>query len=126
MSAQESRATIREYLESFGRDWREALNRFVADESLTEHIHFFQQVFPDYTLEAHDLIAEGDRVVLRATLHGVHRGELMGMAPTGKQVAVPFIIIYQVSGGKIVDHWIQADQAGMMRQLTEEATTAAV
>ncbi len=126
MSAQENKATIREYLDTFARDWREALSRFVADESLAGHIHFFQQVFPDYTLEAHDLIAEGDKVVLRATLHGVHRGELMGMAPTGRQVAVPLIIIYRVAGGKIVEHWLQADQAGMMRQLTEEAAPAAV
>jgi predicted ester cyclase len=126
MSAQQSKATIREYLDSFGRDWREALNQFVADDSLTEHVHFFQQVFPDYTLEAHDFIAEGDKVVLRATVHGVHRGELMGIAPTGRQIAIPLIIIYRLDGGRIVEHWMQADQAGMMQQLTEGATTRAM
>jgi predicted ester cyclase len=126
MSAQESKATIREYLDSFGRDWREALNRFVADASLTEHVHSFQQAFPDYTLEPHDLITEGDRVVLRATVHGVHRGELMGIAPTGRQITVPLIIIYRLEGGKIIEHWMQADEAGMMQQLTKNATTRAV
>jgi predicted ester cyclase len=126
MSAQESKATIREYLDTFARDWQEALNRFVADESLAEHIRFFQQVFPDYTLEAHDLIAEGDKVVLRATLHGVHQGELMGMAPTGRQVAFPAVVIYQLAGGKIVNHWVLADQASMMQQLTEPSRAAAV
>jgi predicted ester cyclase len=126
MSAQESKATIREYLDAFARDWKEALNRFVADESLAEHIRFFQQVFPDYRLEVHDLLAENDTVVGRMTLHGVHRGELMGMAPTDRQVAVPLIIIYRVADGKIVEHWMQADQAGMMRQLTEDSLTAAV
>lgn len=126
MSAQESKATIREYLDTFARDWKEGLNRFVADESLAEHIRFFQQVFPNYRLEAHDMIAEGDKVVLRATLHGVHRGELMGIAPTERTVAVPLIIIYRLAGGKVVEHWMQADQAGMMQQLTEASTAATV
>ncbi|HEV2131844.1 MAG TPA: ester cyclase [Longimicrobiaceae bacterium] len=126
MSAQESKATIREYLDAVAADWSEAVNRFVADEALAEHIRFFQQVFPGYTIEVHDLIAEGDKVVLRGTMHGVHRGELMGMPPTGRQVAVPLIIIYRLERGKIVEHWLQADQAGMMQQLTEASTPAAV
>jgi predicted ester cyclase len=123
MSAQESRAMIREYLDAFQRDWSQALERFVADESLAEHIRFFQQVFPGYSLEAHDIIAEGDKVAVRATLHGVHRGEGMGMPPTGKEVTVPLIIIYRIHGGKVVEHWLQADQAGMMQQLGEAPAT---
>jgi DNA-binding SARP family transcriptional activator/predicted ester cyclase len=98
----------------------------IGKTRLAEHIRFFQQVFPDYTLEAHDLIAEGDKVVLRATLHGVHQGELMGMAPTGRQVAFPAVVIYQLAGGKIVNHWVLADQASMMQQLTEPSRAAAV
>jgi predicted ester cyclase len=101
------------------------VERFIDDETLVEHIRFFQGVFPGYTLEAHDLIAEDDKVVVRATVHGVHRGELMGMAPTGRQVAFPAIIIYRLAEGRIAEHWLLADQAGMMRQLTEEATATA-
>lgn len=124
MSAEESRATIREYLAVVNSDWPQAVSRFVADQALTEHIQFFQSVFPGYTLEAHDLIAEGDKVVVRATVHGVHQGELMGLAPTGRQVAFGAIIIYRLAGGKIVEHWLQVDQTGMMQQLTEEAAAA--
>lgn len=62
--------------------------------------------------------AEGDRVVVDAALTGTHEGELMGIPPTGKQVEMPLIIIYRVSGGKIVDHTMVADQAGLMQQLS--------
>jgi predicted ester cyclase len=44
--------------------------------------------FPDAQFTIEDLIAEGDKVVARATEQGTHRGEFMGIAPTGKQVAV--------------------------------------
>ena len=64
------------------------------------------------------MIAEGDNVVVDAAMTGTHTGDLMDIPPTGKEVEVPFIIIYQISGGKIVDHKMVADQAGLMQQIT--------
>ena len=73
--------------------------------------------FPDgqHTLE--EIIAEGDKVVSRGTFCGTHRGELMGMPPTGKQVTFAVIHIDRIVDGKIVEHWGQADVFGMMQQL---------
>ena len=124
MSAQQNKAIIRDYFELFNSDWSAALDRFVADPSLAEHIHFFQQVLPGYRLEAHDMIADNDRVAVRGTVHGVHQGELMGVAPTGREVSVGLLIIYRVADGKIVEHWMQADQVGLMQQITAEPAMA--
>ena len=82
---------------------------------------FFEAWFkasPDFKFELRQIAAEGDKVWVHGTYSGTHKGELMGIPPTGKQVEVPFIIIYKVSGGKIVDHTMVADQAGMMQQIT--------
>lgn len=118
MSTQENKLFIRRYFDTFNQGGSSAVADIVADEHLKEHIAFFEGVFPGYQLTANEMIAEGEKVVVDAALTGTHKGELMGMPPTGKQVRVPFIIIYQVSGGKIVDHTMVADQAGMMQQLS--------
>ena len=59
----------------------------------------YDSVLPGYYLAPEDIIAEGDRVVVRATVHGVHRGPFMGTPPTGKTVAFPLIIIYWLAEG---------------------------
>lgn len=50
-------------------------------------------------------------------MHGTHQGELMGIPPTGKQVSVSMIIVYRITDSKIAEHWVVADQLGLMRQL---------
>lgn len=73
--------------------------------------------FPDlhYTIE--EQIADGDKVVTRWTSRGTHRGELMGIPATGKQVNITGIHIARIVGGKIVEHWRQSDDLGMLQQL---------
>ncbi len=53
-----------------------------------------------------DQIAEGDKVVTRLIVHATHdRRELMGVAPTGREVAYKSIVIHRISGGKIAEEW---------------------
>lgn len=118
MPAQENKGIIRDYFEAFNRDWEGATQRYVSDAELEEHIRFFQEALPGYQLEAHDVLADGDRVAVRGTVHGVHQGELLGVAPTGRKVAFPLFIIYRLADGLIVEHWMLADQAGLMQQIT--------
>ena len=70
--------------------------------------------FPDlhYTIE--DLFGEGDRVVVRYTSRGTHKGDLMGIPPTGKQVTVTGTDIMRIVNGKILEEWINND---LMQQL---------
>ncbi|MBI4672180.1 MAG: ester cyclase [Chloroflexi bacterium] len=77
----------------------------------------FQSAFPDMNISAEDVIAEGDKVAARFVMRGMNTGSFAGMPATGKQVTVEGIDILRVEGGKIVEHWGQYDQLGMMQQL---------
>lgn len=72
--------------------------------------------FPDMQITIDQLIAEDDMVAARFTMRGVHRGELMGMAPTGKEVTVTGMDIMRFKDGKGVEHWANQDDLGMMQQ----------
>ena len=73
--------------------------------------------FPDGRHTVDELVAEGDLVTCRHTFRGTHKGELQGVAPTGKEVTVTEIIIGRVSGGKLVEIWNEADILGLMQQI---------
>jgi steroid delta-isomerase-like uncharacterized protein len=73
--------------------------------------------FPDWYETTEDLIAEGNKVVFRVTGRGTHKGDFMGIPPTGKQVTMSGIDIVRIEGGKLVEHWANFDQMGMMQQL---------
>jgi predicted ester cyclase len=76
--------------------------------------------FPDWHVSVEDLIAEGDKVVVRAKGCGTHVGEFNGIAPTGKRVWVTWIAIYRVTNGKLAEHWQNIDDLGLMKQLGAE------
>ena len=119
MSPEENKAFIRRYFEALsGKDKPAAVvNRYVSDEELQHHIALYEAAFPNYQLIAEDMIAEGDKVVVRSTFRGTHKGDLMGIPPTGKQVTMPLMLIYRIADDKIVEHWMQADALGLLQQL---------
>jgi steroid delta-isomerase-like uncharacterized protein len=73
--------------------------------------------FPDLQITPEDLIAEGDKVTMRYGWRGTQKGELMGIAPTGKQVVTSGISILRVANGKIVEQWDSFNNLGMLQQL---------
>ena len=99
-----------------GKD-RAVLNEYIAEEPLIQHIAFFEAAFPGYWLEALDTLVDGDKITVRFDAHGTHKGELMGIPPTGKTVKFEGIIIYQLAAGKIVNHWMQTDMVSLLQQL---------
>lgn len=119
MTLDENKTFVRRYLEAVsGRDKPEALlDEYTTDEELKHHIAFFEAAFPNYVVLAEDMIAEGDKVAVRARFQGAHNGDLMGIPPTKKQVDVPFQIIYRIADGKIAEHWMSVDQMDLMKQL---------
>ena len=86
-------------------------------EGAKQAIGMFRAAFPDLRVTIDDMIAEGDRVVVRTTFTGTHQGDMMGIPPTGKQVSLSAISIERISGGKFVERREQADMMGMMQQL---------
>ena len=73
--------------------------------------------FPDYQFAIEDLIAEGDKVVARVSVSGTHRGEMLGLAPTGRRVRTAGIEVFRFEGGKMAEHWATFDALSMLRQL---------
>jgi len=69
---------------------------------------------PDARYEVDDLIAEGDRVVVRWRLLGTHEGSFQGIAPTGRAIELKGIAIYRVDGGKLMERWVVSDLHGLL------------
>ena len=86
-------------------------------EGFKQIIGMFRSGFPYFNITIDDEFAEGDKVGTRGTWHGTHRGEFMGIAPTGKEVTVAYIDIWRVENGKFVENWVQMDMMGLMQQL---------
>lgn len=80
-------------------------------------ISMYRKAFPDVKMTVEEVIAEGDNVVVRWSARGTHSGELMGMAPTGKQVEVSGITIDRYVDGKSVEGWTNWDTLGLMQQI---------
>lgn len=86
------------------------------DEFIAEARVFFR-AFPDFTHHVDDIV--GTALVLRRGPRiAPHRGEFEGVVPTGRTVTLGQIAFYELSDGKIIEGWEQADLAGLMAQLT--------
>lgn len=86
-------------------------------EGVRQQFEAFRAAFPDFHAVIHDQIAEGDKVVTRKVFHGTHRGELVGIPPTGREVQIEVIDIVRVEDGQIVEHWNVVDRLGLLQQL---------
>lgn len=86
-------------------------------EGVQRTMFWLAHVFSDQRWEVHQLIQEGDTVVVQATHHGRHTGDLMGIAPTGRTVAYDYIHILRFKDGKAIEHWGLHDDMALMRQL---------
>jgi steroid delta-isomerase-like uncharacterized protein len=130
MSSETNKAIIRRYLEQVFNERRYDL----VEEFLVEGVEFHGAgiapglaaaekwvamliaAFPDQYMTIDDVIAEGDRVVVRSTLNGTHQGEMQGIPVTGNPVSQPSITIFRLAKGKIVEGWFAADNLSMMQK----------
>jgi steroid delta-isomerase-like uncharacterized protein len=77
----------------------------------------FVAAFPEINHTIEDQVAEGDRVASRIVVRGTHKGELMGIPPTGKDIEISAINIHRIVDGRVVEQWVVSDGLGMMQQL---------
>jgi serine phosphatase RsbU (regulator of sigma subunit) len=82
----------------------------------------FRSAFPDFRINIDDQIAEGDKVMVHATIRGTHQREFRGMAPTGKRIEEMGFSVFRFSEeGKVVESWDSYySQLGLMRQSIEQ------
>jgi steroid delta-isomerase-like uncharacterized protein len=90
-------------------------------EDVKRFVGEFRTAFPDLHLSIEDQIADGDKVVIRATFRGTHQREFRGMAPAGKEIEVKGVTVFRFSPeGKVVESWDSYDQLSLMRQSIEQ------
>jgi steroid delta-isomerase-like uncharacterized protein len=77
----------------------------------------FGAAFPDAHHTIDDLIAEGDRVVLRTTARATHQGEFEGIPRTGRAVEFTGLVVYRIAGDKIAESWGEIDFLRLIREL---------
>jgi len=132
MSIETNKAIVRRFFDQIMNNQRhDLLEEFLDDSTefygpgpsiiglpaLRAWFAMFAAAFPDWHITIDDIIAEGDRVVLRYSANGTHLGEMQGIPATGKPYAQNAIVIYRLNNGKIVQGWVQTDMLSMMQQL---------
>jgi steroid delta-isomerase-like uncharacterized protein len=133
MTLEENKALVRRFIEEVQSQHKLTAVDEIMDPNMIDHygqpsnlnsVEAFKKffagfiaAFPDVKAVIHNQVAEGDNVVTHKTFHGTHKGEFMGIPPTGKKVAIELIDIFRISRGKLVEHWAVADMMSVMQQL---------
>ena len=73
--------------------------------------------FPDFHETMEDIIAAGDKVWVRNTITGTHRGEFRGIAPTSKPFTETSVDIFRIANGKLVEGWNVTDELDFYKQI---------
>jgi predicted ester cyclase len=115
----ENKTLITDYLRTLSGQPKkpDLVRQYVADERLAKHIADVEAAFPNYEIVIEDLVAEGDKVVVRGNFRGIHRGVFAGIEATGQSVSAGLMIIYHIANGRIIDHWMQFDMFMLCQQL---------
>lgn len=133
MSVSENKALLRRYIrevwekqnpaaakEFLASNYRRHTSPVAAPLNLDDQVQRligFRAAFPDIQIVVEEVIAQGDLIAFRSTMRGTHNGELLGIAPTGKQVTVGLIDVIRVQDGKFVEQWGGPDLFDLLRQL---------
>jgi len=80
----------------------------------------FWRVFPDLILDIQDIIAKGDKVIVRSINTGTHEGDFQGIPATGRKVKGGEIVILRMQDGKVVEERAESDMLGVMIQIGME------
>jgi predicted ester cyclase len=120
VSAEENKAMLRRLVEAHNEGNMEVMDELFTPElaeQAKQGFTAFRSAFPDWREEIVDVVAEEDRVVGRFKCSGTHRGEMMGIAPTGRRMEVDEVYFLRVQDGKFVEFWGLEDNLTRMRQL---------
>jgi steroid delta-isomerase-like uncharacterized protein len=95
-------------------DW---LDGATGPRAFREYYAAMRSAVPDARYDVDDMIAEGDRVVVRWRMLGTHLGAFKGIAPTGRAITLKGIAIYRVDDGKLMERWVVSDLHGALEEV---------
>ena len=122
MSLEENRAIVLRLYEAVNTQNLSSLEEFVALdyvdhtrkirslEALKQFGAMIFNTFPDFHETTEDIIAEGDKVWVRNTITATHKGEYLGLLPTGNKFTEASVDIFRIVDGKIVEGWNIQDE----------------
>jgi len=129
---EENKALVRRVIEEMGKqNWAAFMELHAPDfvchapgspkpltrEELVQSFRELYVSFPDFSLTIEDIIAEGDKVVIRETCRGTNKGEFMGTPATGKEITLSATNMFRIAGGKVAEAWEAYDMMSVMQQL---------
>ncbi len=128
MSLEENKAIVRRFIEAYNKRNLDLIDDFVAPdyvdhtnkvdrEGLKQLFNMGLTAFPDWHETIEDIIAEGDKVLVRLAYTGTHTGEFMRLAPTGKKITSKTVGIYRVVNGKLAEYWNVTDNVNIFKQI---------
>jgi steroid delta-isomerase-like uncharacterized protein len=133
VTAQGNKTIVRRFVEEFQNGGNESAAEELLAADFVDHSPFpgvspdregvrrlfaaLRQAFPDLRAKIHDQLAEKDRVATRKTFRGTHRGEFLGIAPTGRSVSFDVIDVVRIADGRIAEHWNVIDLMGLLQQI---------
>jgi steroid delta-isomerase-like uncharacterized protein len=85
-----------------------------------DYMRRVRSAFPDFHNKMEEMIAEDERVVARLMYTGTHRGEVFGMAPTGKTISYAGAAFFRVENGQVAEGWVLGDVAGLIGQVKND------
>jgi steroid delta-isomerase-like uncharacterized protein len=88
-----------------------------SKEGVKQVFSVFRSAFPDFHMEAHQTLDDGDLGCARTVATGTHQGEFMGIPPTGNRIELEAIDIIRVRDGKVIEHWGISNGLALMQQL---------
>jgi len=90
----------------------------VDKQGMMDFYRAFWSAFPDAKVEPVEIIAGDDLVAVRLHVKGTHRGEIMGVAPSGNEIDVEQITIFKLDGeGRCVERWVRLDELSFLQQI---------
>lgn len=133
MTTEQNKDIARRYLVDVWGNWDFEAEKELVAEDLVDHNalpdlppgreghHRFllicQNAFPEIDVTIDELIAEGDKVGYQWRIRTTHKGEFMGVPPTGKEITLTGSDIVRIEDGQIAETWHIEDNLGLMQQL---------
>jgi steroid delta-isomerase-like uncharacterized protein len=86
-------------------------------EGFKQRFKMYNNAFPDSKFTVEEIIAEGNKAVVRWSVSGTHKGELFGIGPSNKNIQCSGTSLCHIQDGKIAEEWTYYDALGLMQQL---------
>jgi C-1 hydroxylase len=128
MSLEENKAVVCKFIEAYNKRNLHSIDDFVSPDyidhtnnvgrdGLKQLIAMGLNAFPDWHEIVEDIIAEGDKVWVCLSYTGTHKGEFLGLAPTGKKITSKAVDIYRIVDGKLAEYWNVTDNLNIFKQV---------